>query len=263
MARVVVAAGVDATADVEVDVTQVIQLVQVLVALGDGRGQRQGSGIGQRAVVATGAGDHVGQQADVGLGQAQGLGLQPQGMQLVQTHPGQQQVLGVGHAGFTGRVVGHQSGGSIQLVGCGIAGGLPRALERQGHGTQRRVLMRRDVLRHPAGKGRGLGRLDADVGFCFGRPFGGVGWQVQCRGRKAGRHTLELGLRDGVQAAVFLQNVLVFGFDFVKVALAFGFHQNLDAGLVQVVAAAPAVVDADHGFEVIHDLVPGQERADL
>ena len=256
-------AGVDAAADVKVDVAQVVQLVQVLVALGDGGRQRHRAGIGQGAVVAAGAGDHVGEQTDVRLGQAERFGFEPKSVQLVQAHPGQHQVLGVRHAGFASGILGDQCGGSVQLVGGGVTGGLAHALERQAHGAQCGVLVRFDVLRDPAGKGGRFGRFDADIGFGLGRPFGGVGWQVERRRGKAGGHAVELGLRDGVQAAVFDQNVLVFGLDFVKVTLAFGLDQNLDACLVQVVPAAPSVVDADHGFEVIHDLVPRQELADL
>src|SRR3989344_5279654 len=48
----------------------------------------------------------------------------------------------------------------------------------------------------------------------------------------------------------------------VDVLLAFGLDQNLDAGLVLVVAAAVLVVHAHDGLDVIHDLVPGQELAD-
>src|SRR5690606_26921075 len=66
VAAVVVAAGVDATADVQVDVADVVQLVQVLVALDQRIGDGDGAGIGQGAEVAAGAGDHVAQQADVG-----------------------------------------------------------------------------------------------------------------------------------------------------------------------------------------------------
>src|SRR5256885_2200671 len=49
VAAVVVAAAVDAAADVQVDLAQVPQLVQVLVALGDGLGNGQGACIGQRS----------------------------------------------------------------------------------------------------------------------------------------------------------------------------------------------------------------------
>ena len=70
VAGVVVAAGVHAAADVQVNGAQVEQFVEVLVALGDGLRQRNGAGIGQSAQVAAGAGDHVGEQANVGFGHA-------------------------------------------------------------------------------------------------------------------------------------------------------------------------------------------------
>ena len=65
-----------------------------------------------------------------------------------------------------------------------------------------------------------------------------------------------------MRCAIALQNLTELGLDFVKVALAFGLDQNFDAGFVFVVAAAPAVVDTHHGFEVIHDVLPRQELAD-
>ena len=43
--------------------------------------------------------------------------------------------------------------------------------------------------------------------------------------------------------------------------MAFGLHQNFDTRFVDVVATAPAVVHAHHGFEVVDDLVPRQELA--
>ena len=75
VAAVVVAAGVDAAADVQINFTQVKEFIQVLVALRNGGSHRQGTGIGQVTVVAAWAGDHVGQHADIGFGQAQGFGL--------------------------------------------------------------------------------------------------------------------------------------------------------------------------------------------
>ena len=153
MARVVVTARVDAAADVKVDVAQVVQLVQVLVALGDGAGCGDGAGIGQRAVVAAGAGDHVGQQANVGLGHAQRLGFAPQGVQLVQAHPGQQQVLGVRHAGLASRVFFDQGGSGIELLGGGVTWGVARSLEGQRHSAQLGVAVRTHIARQPAGEG--------------------------------------------------------------------------------------------------------------
>ena len=122
VAAVVVAAGVDATADVQVDFTQIVQLVEVLVAGHQRVGDGQRAGVGQVAEVAAGAGDHVAEQTDVGLGQPQATGFAPQLGQLVATHPGQQQVLLVGHAGFAGRETVGQIGCALQLFGVGVAG---------------------------------------------------------------------------------------------------------------------------------------------
>ncbi|MFA9221038.1 MAG: 50S ribosomal protein L29 [Sediminibacterium sp.] len=58
--------------------------------------------------------------------------------------------------------------------------------------------------------------------------------------------TTYIKVRDGVQATVFDQNVLVFGFDFVKVALAFGFDQNLDANQVSEKKAELAKMSFNH-----------------
>ena len=101
MPAVVVTARVDAAADVQVNFAQVVQLVEVLVAARDGLGQRQAARIGQAAKVTTGAGDHVGQQADVGACKAGFAGSLPQLGQLVAAHPRQHQVLVMRHAHFT------------------------------------------------------------------------------------------------------------------------------------------------------------------
>src|SRR5690606_3656132 len=53
MAHVMVAAGVHAAGDIQVQLAQVEQVVQVIEAALDGLGHRDGLGIGQRAVVAT------------------------------------------------------------------------------------------------------------------------------------------------------------------------------------------------------------------
>src|SRR5690606_1765780 len=65
VAHVVVAAGVHAAGDVEVDVSDVEQVVEVVEAALDGLGHRERLGIGQGAEVAARAADDVGQQADV------------------------------------------------------------------------------------------------------------------------------------------------------------------------------------------------------
>ena len=62
-----------------------------------------------------------------------------------------------------------------------------------------------------------------------------------------------------MRRAVALDDLAVLGLDLIDEALALGFHQNLDAGLVDVVAPPEAVVDPHNGVQVVQDLVRRQE----
>jgi hypothetical protein len=111
----------------------------------------------------------------------------------------------------------------------------------------------------PAGELHVVGGVGAQLGVGLLGALQHAGGQR--RRHEGGGHAVVLFLRDGVRRAVVLEDLLVLGFHVVDVALAFGLHQDLDARLVDVVAAAVAVVDPDHRFEVIHDLLPRQELA--
>src|SRR5438067_5834904 len=78
VADVVVAAGVHAAGDVEVEIADVVQVVEVVEATLNRFGNRNRLGVGERAEVAAWAADDVGEQADVGRGQASALDLLPQ-----------------------------------------------------------------------------------------------------------------------------------------------------------------------------------------
>ena len=118
--------------------------------LGDRLGQRDRAGVGQRAQVAAGAGDHVGEQADVGLGHAQAPCGLPQRGQVAFSHPGQQQVLLVRDAHFTGAETVGEVGGGVELVGGGVARRMAQAFERQRDRAQGRVFVGAHVLGEPA-----------------------------------------------------------------------------------------------------------------
>ena len=64
-----------------------------------------------------------------------------------------------------------------------------------------------------------------------------------------------------MRRAVNLHDVFVFRFHLINKLLALGLHKNLDARLVDVVAAAEAVVGANNGFQVVKDLHRGQKFA--
>src|SRR5450830_612627 len=61
---VVVAAGIDAAGNIQFDVADVVLEIEVVEALRDGGGNRQGLRIGQRAEIAARGADDLGQEAD-------------------------------------------------------------------------------------------------------------------------------------------------------------------------------------------------------
>ncbi|EGD03998.1 acetate permease, partial [Burkholderia sp. TJI49] len=81
------------------------------------------------------------------------------------------------------------------------------------------------------------------------------------RRHERGRDAVELRLRDRVRAAVEFDDLPEFLFHIVDVALPLGLHEDLDAGLVLVVATAVAVVHAHDRLDVVHHVLPRQERA--
>src|SRR6267142_5551376 len=78
VADVMVAAGIHATRDIDVDLADVVQVVEVVEALLNGLGHRDRLGVRERAEVAAGAADDVGQQPDVRRGESQGPDFPPQ-----------------------------------------------------------------------------------------------------------------------------------------------------------------------------------------
>mmetsp|Transcript_4930 Transcript_4930/g.17645 ORF Transcript_4930/g.17645 Transcript_4930/m.17645 type:complete len:489 (+) Transcript_4930:2631-4097(+) len=249
-----VAAGVDAAADVQVDLAEVLKLIGILVSLSDLGRQRQRAGIGQRAVVATGAGDLVGQQAGVGGGEAGGAGGLEERGQVAGLHPGQHQVLAVRDAQLAVAELVGQRGGGVHHVGARVARRDAHALEAERDRAVAAHAVTVHIAREPAGKSR---VCRVEHGVCR---RGGAG-----RVDEAGRHAVELGLRNDLLMAgrVVGQDARELLVDVIEELLPFGLDEDLDAGLVEVVAAAGEVVDPDDGFQVDQDLLPGHEGVDL
>src|SRR3546814_8088187 len=66
------AAGVDAAGDLDLEVADLVLAFQVAEALGEALGDGDGSRVGEVAVVETGAGDDVGEKPGVGRAEAVG-----------------------------------------------------------------------------------------------------------------------------------------------------------------------------------------------
>src|SRR5437867_7188769 len=73
VADVMVAAGVHAARDVQVELADVVQVVEVVEAQLNRFGDRNRLGVGERAEVPAGAADDIGQEPDVRCGEAQCL----------------------------------------------------------------------------------------------------------------------------------------------------------------------------------------------
>src|SRR5471032_540919 len=250
-ADVVVAAGVDAARDIQFDLADVVLEVDIVEALRDGGGDRQRFGVGQRAEVAARAADHVGQQADVRRRQALGLDLFPQREQLRLLDVGRHDVLLVRDAQFAEAVAVRQVGHEVNLFGGGVARRHAGLLQRQHHGGVARLLVRLDVAADPVG--------ESLVAALRGDHVAVVQLLV---GRRLEVVDHALHLFDGQRFRAVFQ-VGPFRFDLARELLdADGLQQDLDAGLVLVVAAAVLVIHAHHGLGVGQHVLPRQELAD-
>src|SRR6266436_1014432 len=98
VADVVMPAGVHAAGHLDLDIAQVVQVVEIVEALLDLLRHPERAGIGERAEIQAGAGDHVRERADVRHGQLVARELEPHLVQLTLAHVREEQVLIVGGA---------------------------------------------------------------------------------------------------------------------------------------------------------------------
>src|SRR4051794_22337395 len=236
----VMAAGVDAAGDVDVQpADQIGQLV-----IGEAPRQflrdRDRARIGQRAVVEPRAGDDVGDQIDVRRRETELVERLPQRRQVALGNVRQSEVLLVADADLPEGISVGEIGERIHLLGGGIARRRADRLQRdrdngialdlvRGH----RVLAPRLEIRI----GRGLAQLVRIVRQLL---VGGIG-----EARADVLDHLVVDLERGV--ADVLPLLLDFARELLDAELV---HQDLDARLVDIVAAAVLVVDAQDRFDI-------------
>ncbi|MCY1365432.1 hypothetical protein D9M69_522770 [compost metagenome] len=231
-----------------------MQVVEVVEALLDRLGDGDRLGVGQRAVVAAGAGDDVAEQADVRRRQAGRARLLPEAVQVGLGDVGEDHVLLVGDADLAEAEALGPVGDALHLRGSDVARRRGRAgLGRQHHRRIAGHLVRAHVARHPAGEpgvaGQGAAEVEvAVVQACIGRRHEGGG----------DPRVLGLG-----QLGRAVPEVLPLGLHLAGEGLdAQRLDQDLDARLVLVVAPAVAVVHAQDGLDVGQQVAPGQRLAD-
>src|SRR6266568_5010499 len=152
MADMMVAAGVHAARDVEVELADVVQVVQVVEALLDRLRDRDRLGVGERAEIAARAADDVGEQPQVGRREAERLDFPPERMQIGLPDVGENQVLLVRDAQLAERIAVGEIGDPVHLIGGDVSGRNAGLLERERDRGIAGLLVREDVPRMPGGK---------------------------------------------------------------------------------------------------------------
>ena len=199
--------------------------------------------IGQRAIVQPGAGDDVGDQIDVRRGEPDPVERLPQLRQVALGDMRQAQILLVADADFAEGISVGEIGDRVHLVGGGIAGRAAHRLQRQRHDRIALHLVRKHRVPAPALEQRimrGLLQLVRHVRQLF---IGRIG--------EARTDFLDDGMIERQRAVAHL---LPFLLDLLGKLLDAEFmHQDLDARLVDVVAAAVLVVDAQDRLDIAQD----------
>ena len=204
-----------------------------------------------------GAGDHVGQQADVRRRETRIARGVPQRGQVAFAHPGQQQVLIVRDAQLAVAEALGDRGGGVHLLGRRVARRLAGALQRQRHGAVAGEPVAVHVASQPAAVR--LRRLDSGVPALTGQR---VHAGRQLRSSCATRSSSACGSMCAVPSTSSFEDGRELGVHRIDELLAFGLDEDLDARLVGVVATAVAVVDAHDRLDEDEDLLPRQELAD-
>ena len=246
LGNVVMPTRINTTRDIEFHLADIEQVIQVFEAGPNGLGDGNRTRIRQRAIVATRAGDHVGQQSNIGCRQPGRLERREEDWQAGTAHIGQHQILVMGDANLAKPMlfgkVGHQSHFSRRS----IARRLASTLEGDRHRRIAGLPMRVDITGHPTLKTwQGLDR------HAHGLSIGGQGLLI-CRHigwrRKLTDDPLDLGFcqltRAACKACILRLN---------RTCEGFSPHlpdQDFDAGLIGIITTTVGVIDPQDRFNI-------------
>ena len=227
------------------------------------------AGVGEAAVIETGAGDDVADQIEVGLGEP-GVGQRlPDRVEVGLADVRQHDVLRMRDAQFVEAVLLGEVGHQVDLVGAGIAGNAADRLQADVDDGIARLLVRLDVLVEPdreIGIARSV-RFERRRETVFGDRLLDFARSERRRGRlkrRIGEHRGDAREFGGGGIDAEFLHFGEFRFDLAAVFVRAEFvDQDLDPRLVHIVAAAVAIVDAQARFEIAHQIVGGDEILDL
>ena len=154
---------------------------------------------------------------------------------------GQHQILLVADADFAERIALGEVGDRVHLRRGGVAGRAAFRLERQGHDGVAGLFVVGDRIVHPG--------VEAAVGLA--RRLERARHVVEPFVARVGKPAGDVGNRRVVDRERAVLDGAPFGLDFLAEGLDAEFvHQDLDARLVDVVAAAERIVDAQDRLDV-------------
>ena len=248
MPGMVVAARVDAARDLELELAQIALTAGIGEPLRNLLRHRDRAGIGEAAVIEPGAGDHVADQVQIRGGEACGIELLPDRVEIGLADMRQHDVLRMRHAQLVERIVARQFGHQVDLLGRGVAGNAAGRLEADGQRSIARHAVRVGVLIDP----------NREIGV---RPVNFVAQPLlERRVLEESADPLELGCRRVEPPRLHVRE---FFLDLADIFRRAEFvHQDLDARLVLVVAAAMAIVDAQAGLSIADQLLYRHPFAD-
>src|SRR6267143_1133029 len=253
VADVVVAAGIHASGNIEIDLADIVQIIEVVEALLNGFRHRDRLGVGEGAEVPARATDDVGEQADIGRCEPQFPYLLPQCVQISELHVGKDQILLVRDAQLAERIAVGEVGDFFHLLDRDVARRHTGLLEGQGDHSVARLLVRMDVALVPVRECAVRGERGFESGIC----------RRQLQVARARKPAFDAGYLLGDERRGAVLQVRPFGIDFLAEFLrAPLLHPDLDARLVDVVAAPVAVVHPQYGLDICEQVAPGQEFPD-
>src|SRR3954454_11033934 len=153
MADMMMAAGIDAAGDVDLERPDLVLPFEIGKASRDRLRRRNRARRRQRAIVEAGAGDDVAGKPEIGGGEAIGLQHLPYGEDVVALHMRQDQVLMMAHPYLVEAEAPGKIGHRAHLVGGGIAGDAAHRLQRDVDDAVAVDPVGRDIGAGPAGKG--------------------------------------------------------------------------------------------------------------
>lgn len=219
MADVMVAAGIDAAGNIDVQPAKVAREVEVPEAARQFLRHRDRAGIGEAAIIEARTGDDVRNEPHIRRRKAVPVECAPDLRQVALRDMRQHQVLLVADTDFAEREAVGEIGYDVHLLGGGVAGRTAFRLERERHDRVARNLVVGDGVPQPSGEprigpaqGRDLGRVVGELFIVrIAKPRGDVGddGRLECERAVLDRQPFRFDLVGEAFGAELVDEILI------------------------------------------------------